>query len=68
MPADVIDAAARRLEFALDKFPFRDKDSPLLRPAMKHSLAVARLRQGRFREMAPLCQPVLASEASGRGS
>jgi hypothetical protein len=62
MPADVIDAAARRLEFALDKFPCSDADHPQLRLSMLHSLAVARLRQGRFREVRPLCLPGLAKD------
>jgi hypothetical protein len=62
MPAAVIDAAARRLEFALDNFPYRDADNPVLRPCMQHNLAVARLRQGRFREVWPLCRPGLAQD------
>jgi Zn-dependent protease len=62
MPADVIEMAGRRLEFVLEKYPYGEKDSSVRRAAIKHSLAVARLRQGRLREVEGLCQAGLESD------
>jgi hypothetical protein len=56
----VIDLAARRLEWAADHA------SPRSRAAIEHSLAVARIRQGRLAEVEELCAGTLAAEMPAR--
>lgn len=62
----VIDEAASRVEWILARYPFnRQAEAPdhgLTRRAMEHTVALARLRQGRFEEVAPLCASAMAGE------
>ena len=62
LPPEVIDEAAVRTRWLVDSYPFKAKEDPELQPAMEHSLAVARLRQGRFGEVEPLCESGLAAD------
>jgi hypothetical protein len=55
LPADVIEQAAVRIERLVDR---GDPEQA----AVLHSLAVARLRQGRFAEVEPLCAEALESD------
>jgi hypothetical protein len=60
LPPEVIDEAAVRMRWLVDNYPFNAKKDAELRPAMEHTLALARLRQGRFNEVEPLCESGLA--------
>jgi hypothetical protein len=60
LPPGVIDEAAVRMRWLVDNYPFNPKKDSELRPAMEHTLALARLRQGRFNEVEPLCASGLA--------
>lgn len=62
LPSDGIDVAATRVQWILDNYPFKADKDKLPRPAVEHSLALARLRQGRFDEVEPLCASALASD------
>ena len=62
LPPEVIDEAAIRMRWLMDNYPFQAKEDLELRSAMEHSLAVARLRQGRFAEVEPLCGSGLAAD------
>jgi hypothetical protein len=53
IPVDDIDIAAERVQFVRDHHPSRD-DHHLA--AIEHSLALASLRQGRHKEVRPLCR------------
>jgi hypothetical protein len=64
VPPGLADVAASRLEWALRSFrrrPARDARSRRVVAAVRHSLAVARLRQGRPAEVEPLCRNALAT-------
>lgn len=62
-PADVVDEAASRAQWVLDHYHFwPDDDTAINRYAVLHTLATARLRQGRLAEVEPLCAQVLASD------
>jgi hypothetical protein len=63
---DVYELAATRVEWVLDNDEFAGADGALRLAAMRHTLAVARLQQGRFEEVAPLCADSL-SNARGTG-
>jgi hypothetical protein len=52
---DVVDVAADRVQWVADNFTFE-------RAAVLHTLAVARLRQGRFADVEPLCAKGLAAK------
>lgn len=52
---DVVDVAADRLQWVADNFTFE-------RAGVLHTLAVARLRQGRFADVEPLCAKGLAAK------
>lgn len=65
LDAGVIDEAASRVQWILGTYPFSELDtwdSGLPRPAVLHTLALARLRQGRHDEVEPLCTPGLAAD------
>jgi hypothetical protein len=62
LPSEVIDEAAVRTRWLMDNYPFKAKEDPELQPAMEHSLALARLRQGRFGEVEPLCGSGLGAD------
>ena len=62
LPPGVIDEAANRVRWILDNYPFGAKEDPMPRPAVEHTLALARLRQGRFGEVEPLCASALAAD------
>ena len=57
---EVIDEAAVRMRWLVDNYPFNAKKDSELRPSMEHTLALARLRQGRFAEVEPLCASGMA--------
>jgi hypothetical protein len=63
LPPEVLDVAASRLEWIAASYPHDRKKEPAHHAAFQHSLAVARLRQGRFAEVEPLCAPRLARNA-----
>ena len=62
LPPEVIDEAAVRTRWIIDNHPFKAKEDPKLRASMEHTLALARLRQGRSREVEPLCESGLAAD------
>lgn len=62
LPPEVIDEAAVRTRWLMDNYPFKAKEDTQLRCAMEHTLALARLRQGRFDEVEPLAQRGLAAD------
>jgi hypothetical protein len=62
LPPEVVDEAAVRVRWLLDNYPFTAKEGSVLRPSMEHTLAVARLRQGKFAEVEPLCAGGLAAD------
>jgi hypothetical protein len=62
VPSEVVDEAAARVRWLLDNYPFTAKEGSVLRPSMEHTLAVARLRQGQFAEVEPLCASALAAD------
>jgi hypothetical protein len=53
IPAEDIDIAAERVQFVRDHHPSRDAHHLA---AIEHSLALASLRQGRHKEVRPLCR------------
>jgi hypothetical protein len=55
LPPAVTDEAAGRVEWILGNYPFAAEGASMPRPAVEHSLALARLRQGRFAEVERLC-------------
>jgi hypothetical protein len=59
LPADVIEQAATRVRWVLDNYDFSGEDGLVLKAGALHTLAVARLRQERFPEVEPLCEPGL---------
>jgi membrane protein YdbS with pleckstrin-like domain len=71
-PAGVTDLAASRLEWALEHAGDRrgDEQAAAQRRNVQHSLAVARLRQGRPEAVERLCSDALAAKttASGRAT
>jgi hypothetical protein len=62
LPPEVIDEAAVRTRWLLENYPCKAKQDSQLRSAMEHTLALARLRQGRFDEVEPLCESGLAAD------
>ena len=62
LPPAVTDEAASRVEWILGNYPFAAEEASMPRPAVEHTLALARLRQGRFAEVAPLCAAGLAGD------
>ena len=62
LPPEVINEAAVRTRWLMDNYPFKAKEDSQLRSGMEHTLALARLRQGRFDEVEPLCESGLAAD------
>jgi hypothetical protein len=62
LPPEMIDEAAVRARWLMDNYPFKAKEDSTVRSAMQHTLALARLRQGRFDEVEPLCESGLAAD------
>jgi hypothetical protein len=62
LPPAVTDEAAVRVEWILGNYPFAAEDASMPRPAVEHSLALARLRQRRFAEVERLCAAGLADD------
>jgi Peptidase family M50 len=60
LPLNVLDEAAHRVQWAAAKHLLKDLEDPVDRAGLKHSVAVARLRQGRFAEVEEWCAPALA--------
>jgi hypothetical protein len=56
---DVYELAATRVQWVLDNGQFDGQQGTYVRAAVRHTLALARLRQGRFGEVEPLCQEEL---------
>jgi hypothetical protein len=61
LPPEVLDEAASRVQWIAANYPHEQED-PVLHAALEHTLAVARLRQGRLGEVEPLCAPGLAAD------
>jgi hypothetical protein len=62
LPRQVLDEAASRVEWVAANHPHGQQEDPVHHAALAHTLAVARLRQGRFAEVEPLCAPSLAAD------
>jgi hypothetical protein len=62
LSAAVTDEAASRVEWLLGHYPFAGEGASMPRPAVEHTLALARLRQGRFAEVEQLCAAGLAED------
>jgi Peptidase family M50 len=62
LPLNVLDEAARRVQWAAAKYLLKDLKDPVDRAALKHSVALARLRQGKFAEVERWCAPALAED------
>jgi hypothetical protein len=62
LPPEVLDEAASRVQWIAASYPHEQQEDPKVHAAMEHTLAVARLRQGRFGEVEPLCAPSLATD------
>jgi hypothetical protein len=62
LPLAVTDEAASRVEWILGHYPFAGEGPSMPRPAVEHTLALARLRQERFAEVARLCAAGLAGD------
>jgi len=62
LPPEVIDEAASRVQWIVDNYPFDAKEDPRTLAAWEHTLALARLRQGRFADVEPLCASGLAAD------
>lgn len=62
LPPEVIDEAASRVQWIVGNYPFEGEEDVMTRPAVEHSLALARLRQGRPGGAEPLCASGLAAD------
>jgi hypothetical protein len=62
LPDAEIGEAANRVRWILDNYPFEAEETLMPRAAVEHTLALARLRQGRFGEVEPLCASGLAED------
>jgi hypothetical protein len=60
LPASAVDQAAGRVEWVLGNDKFQPPSTLWNREAVLHTLALGRLRQGRFAEAEELCRPALA--------
>lgn len=67
LPAEAVDIAADRVLWLLDHYgpDTFEPETGLPRGAVEHTLALARLRQGRFAEVEPLCAGVLDTPDPG---
>lgn len=62
VPREQIDEVASRVMWLLENYPFEAEGDSMPLPAVQHTLALARLRQGRFEEVEPLCAAGLAGD------
>jgi hypothetical protein len=62
LSAPVIDQAARRVQWVLANYPFDTNKDLMTRPQVEHTMALARLRQGRFAEVEPWCESALSTD------
>jgi hypothetical protein len=62
LSAQTFDQAARRVHWVLANYPFDTDEDSLPRPAAEHTMALARLRQGRFAEVEQWCASGLATD------
>jgi hypothetical protein len=62
LPPEVLDEAASRVQWIAANYPHEQQENPKLHAALEHTLAMARLRQGRFGEVEPLCAPSMAAD------
>lgn len=62
LPPGVLDEAAGRVQWIAASYPYDKRKEPVHHAAVEHTLAVARLQQGRFADVEPLCAPALAAD------
>jgi len=62
LPPEMLDEAASRVQWITANYPYEQRKEPRHHAALEHTLAVARLRQGRFGEVEPLCAPGQAAD------
>jgi hypothetical protein len=62
LPPGVLGEAASRVQWIVASYPHDQGKEPVHHAALEHTLALARLRQGRFGEVEPLCAPGLAAD------
>lgn len=62
LPREIADIAAQRVEWVLTHSTTHATDTEQQLCAIRHTLALARLRQGRYAEVEPLCADALAGE------
>jgi Peptidase M50B-like len=60
LPREAIGRAVSQAEWVLSSADFKPGDPARYREAVLHTLALGRLRQGRYDEAEELCQPILA--------
>lgn len=60
LPREAIGRAVSQAEWVLSTADFKPGDHAWYREAVLHTLALGRLRQGRYAEAEELCQPILA--------
>ena len=60
LPAEAVDLAVERVEWVLDNAEFKPGYVGWSPAAVRHTLSLAKLRQGQFAEAEQLCQPILA--------
>ena len=68
LPATAVNLAVARVESTLRTAEFKPAGQPWSREVALHTLALGRLRQGKFAEAEELCQPVLALPRPGAGT
>jgi hypothetical protein len=62
LPPGVLEEAAARVQWIAASHPHEQREEPVQHASLEHTLALARLRQGRFGEVEPLCAPALAAD------
>jgi hypothetical protein len=62
VPREVADRAVTRVSWVLDNAEFEPGNDNLYREAVQHTLALGKLRQGRFGEAEQWCAPILARQ------
>ena len=60
LPPEAVEGAVSRVTWVLGATDFTPGDPVWYREAVQHTLALGRLRQGRYAEAEQLCQPILA--------
>jgi hypothetical protein len=67
LPVDAYELAATRVQWLFDNYPYDGKEGARRQAASRHTLAVVRLRQGRFDEVEPLCADSMADTSISVG-